>query len=197
MGTLLIRRALRAGVIAAAILVFASAGGAEPWHAQWNRILGEAGSAGRDGDPERAEALYRQALAISVEHGEGTLRHARSLDELAYFHLTREEFARAEEMYGASIRMLESLLGPEQPRLAMSLHNLGAVYVHQHREEEAEPLVLRALEIWERSFGPADPNAVNALQTWSVILRRTGRHEQADEVEERIRQARSTPGGRS
>jgi hypothetical protein len=49
--------------------------------------------------------------------------------------------------------MWGKLLGPRQPRLAITLHNLAVVELALDRPEEARGHVLAALEIWELSLG--------------------------------------------
>jgi len=69
--------------------------------------------------------------------------------------------ARAVDLYLRSIEIWESVLGPGQPRLATSLHNLGVTYLALDRPDEAAPLWRRALAIWETTLGPDSPQARN------------------------------------
>jgi len=45
----------------------------------------------------------------------------------------------------------------------MILNNFGMYYNEQARYKEAEPLLRRALAIWEESLGPEHPNVATAL----------------------------------
>jgi tetratricopeptide (TPR) repeat protein len=192
MGKRRITRIARPGLALLAALILTGAGG-EPWTERWNRSLRSAGEALAAGEDSLAEKHYLEAVEIARRNGEGTLRHARSLDELAWFYLSRERYEESVPLYRRTVPLWEELLGPDQPRLALSCHNLATAYLHLHRETEAEPFVFRALEIWEKHYGPEHLQVAAALQSWSVILRRAGRHDEAQRIEERI--VRITGGG--
>ncbi|KAB8318275.1 tetratricopeptide repeat protein, partial [Tolypothrix campylonemoides VB511288] len=51
-------------------------------------------------------------------------------------------------------------LGEEHPDVASSYNNLALLYSSQGRYTEAEPLLLKALEIAERSLGDNHPNTI-------------------------------------
>ena len=75
---------------------------------------------------------------------------ARALDGLADVRRAQQDWSEAEGLYLRSAAMWESLLGPDQPRLATTLHNLGVVYLRQDKASEAEVALQRALALWER-----------------------------------------------
>ena len=56
----------------------------------------------------------------------------------------------AESLYVRSAGMWEALLGPDQPRLATTLHNLGTVCAGLGKPEKARAYLARALSIWEQ-----------------------------------------------
>ena len=58
----------------------------------------------------------------------------------------RGNYAEAEKQWSAALQEAEKF-GPEDPRLAQSLGNLGVVYRFQGKYAEAEPLSKRALSI--------------------------------------------------
>ena len=59
----------------------------------------------------------------------------------------------------------------EHPDVATSLHKLAGLYHRQRRYGEAEPLVQRALAIWERALGPAHPRVVTLREHYYALLR--------------------------
>ena len=150
------------------------------WVGAWGESMAQASSST---DPEEARALYGQALELAARHGNGTLRHARTLDELAWFHLSRGELERSEALYLESIPLFRKLLGPGQPRLATSLHNLGALYLRAGQEDRAGEPIREALRIWTAAFGTEHPDTARAFRSLSVLMRRQGRHEEADRLE--------------
>lgn len=169
------------------LLLVNGAGAGGPWQARWADALEEGTAAHARGDLPGAETLLQEAEKVSAANGKGTLRHARSIDALAYFYLETGRYHEAETLYVNAIRLWERLLGADQPRLAVSLHNLAACHIHTGELEAAEPLVLRAIDIWERSLGADSPETAMALQSYSVILKRTERYEPAAEIDARIR----------
>ena len=179
---MILRFLLMASIILTAGLTPGAAG--DDWVASWNGAMSGAAEAWPEGaDPAAARELYRQALELVLRHGPGTLRHARTLDGLAYLNLMDGREPQAEPLYLESIPMLEKLLGPSQPRLATSLHNLGVLYLRTGRDNEAEPRIREALRIWTASFGPSHPDTARAYRSLSVLMRRRGQDEEADRLE--------------
>ena len=163
---------------------FAPASSADPWTDSWKQTMTAAAEAWTvRSDPETAGKLYGIALQQVLRHGPGTLRHARTLDELAYLNLMEGGSGMAESLYLESIPMLENLLGPDQPRLATSLHNLGVLYLQAGREDEAEAPIREALRIWTATLGPEHPGCARAYRSLSVLMRRRGRNDEADRLE--------------
>ena len=169
-------------VILAASLAPVAADG--DWTTTWNGAMAGANAAWpAGGDPDTAREMYSKALEAVEKNGRGTLRHARTLDELAYLNLMDGREGPAESLYLQSIPMLEKLLGTAQPRLATSLHNLGVLYLQAGRDDDAEPRIRAALEIWTAAFGPRHPDTARAYRSLSVLMRRRGQHEEADRLE--------------
>jgi tetratricopeptide (TPR) repeat protein len=121
--------------------------------------LNEAERERDDGHLARAAVLYRRAGEEASGLGGANLPLARALDGLADVHRLAGRPADAAELYVRSAAMWETLLGGRQPRLAITLHNLGIVYLAQERGDLAAPHLHRALEIWEATLGPASAQA--------------------------------------
>jgi tetratricopeptide (TPR) repeat protein len=128
----------------------------------WRATIGEAEElAGRD-ETDRAEALYRALLdEAEREQNEGLLV-ARAADGLADLYRKEGRHAEAAPLYRRSAAMWERLLGPSQPRLAVTLHNLGAVCLKLGEADEAERHLERVLAIWQESYGVDSPQAENS-----------------------------------
>ncbi len=164
--------------------VFAPASADDPWIDSWKQTMTSAAEAWTvSSDPETAGKLYGIALEMVLRHGPGTLRHARTLDELAYMNLMEGASGKAEALYLESIPMLEKLLGPDQPRVATSLHNLGVLYLQGGRNDEAEAPIREALRIWTAVLGPLHRDCARAYRSLSVLMRRQGRNVEADRLE--------------
>ena len=73
--------------------------------------------------------------------------------------------------------------GPQDPRLATGLNNLGLLYKAQGKYGEAEPLYKRSLAITEKALGPDHPNVATNLENYALLLRKTQRNAEAVEME--------------
>ncbi len=79
------------------------------------------------------------------------------------------------------------------------LFNQAGIYTrHRGRYRAAEPLFERALRILEKALGPEHPRVATALESYALLLRKTGRQEEAVELKARakaIHARRAESGG--
>ena len=75
--------------------------------------------------------------------------------------------------------------------MATSLNNLALAYSFQGKYAEAEPLFTRALNIWERAFGPDHPTLAQGLENYAALLRKTNRPVEAAKMEARAKTIRA------
>ena len=61
----------------------------------------------------------------------------------------------------------------------------------QGRYEAAEPLLKRALAIWEKVLGPDHPSVATSLENYAASLRNTGRGAEANKMEARAKEIRA------
>jgi tetratricopeptide (TPR) repeat protein len=120
---------------------------------------------------QRAAELYVEALSEAEEVG-ATLHLARSVDGLADVRRMQGRLDEATPLYERSIPLWQELLGPDQPRQAVSEHNLATIYLTQGRLDNAEPLLRHALATFERSFGPDSSQAVNTRRAYHQLRNR-------------------------
>jgi len=135
--------------------------------------LDEAQESLESGQLERAAVLFGQARDDSSALGPSNLPLARATDGLADVHRRTNRLREAATLYEQSAALWESLLGERQPRLATTLHNLGAVRLALERPDLAELPLQRALVIWEATLGPESEQARNTKRLW-LRARRTG-----------------------
>src|SRR5262249_37612747 len=64
------------------------------------------------------------------------------------------KYAEAEEAYRKGLSAYEKTFGPTNPWVGAVLNAIGRLYIKQHRDTEAEPVLLRGLAIMESRFGP-------------------------------------------
>ena len=73
-----------------------------------------------------------------------------------------------------------SLLGPDHPDVASSVTNLARLYVDLGRYADAEPLLKRALAIWEKALGSDHPDVALSLNNLAVLYSNQGRYVDAE-----------------
>ncbi|OJH36804.1 CHAT domain-containing tetratricopeptide repeat protein [Cystobacter ferrugineus] len=140
----------------------------------------------RQGDPTRAEPLFRRALAIR-EAALGT-KHpdvATSLSGLGSIYLTQGMYDQAEPLYERVLAIREAALGKQHPDVATSLNNLANLYVDQGLYDRAEPLYERALAIREAALGKQHPKVATSLNSLAFLYVDQGMYSRAEPLYER------------
>ena len=89
-----------------------------------------------------------------------------------------QEQALAIEYFQKAIDLQQEL--GKQLELADSLNNLGSLYDFQGRYEEAEPLLLQALEMRKRILGENHADVATSLNNLAGLYKSQGRYEQAE-----------------
>src|SRR5262245_11340475 len=101
-------------------------------------------------------APRRLCIGMSSPGTQAALAEATRLDQevakLCDDGAFQEAAARAER----SLALRESVVGPVHRDVAASLNNLAMLYQHQAAYDKAEPLLLRALQIYEQATGTMD-----------------------------------------
>lgn len=83
------------------------------------------------------------------------------------------------------VRDTEASRGPEHPDLAARLSALGAVYVQQGLYSDAEPVLVRALAIYEKNFAPEHPYVATALNNLARIRKELAQYPEAEALYQR------------
>ena len=113
------------------------------------------------GDSENA---YQDFLkAISLDPG-----NAEAYDDIGVIYAQRRDYKKALESFRAVIRL--------EPQYFKAHHNMAVVYTIQDEPASALAEVNKALHL--------KPDARNSMRLKSVILKRLGRHQEAQEVGE-------------
>ena len=71
--------------------------------------------------------------------------------------------------YERSVPLWADLLGPLQPRRAVTLHNLGITYAALERLEDAERALVESLEVWEDTVGHEANQALDTRRTLAAL----------------------------
>ncbi|WP_089728791.1 tetratricopeptide repeat protein [Candidatus Thiosymbion oneisti] len=81
------------------------------------------------------------------------------------------------------LKIDEKYLESNDPRIALTLSNLAAMYEAQGRYKDAEEILLKVLKIQERAFGKKHPNYATTLNNISSLYTRSGKYEEAEKVQ--------------
>ena len=117
------------------------------------------------GDYVRPDPLYQRALTIyekalasgqtSAPSADLATRIAGVLNNRALLYHRRGDYAQAESEYLKALAIRERILGPDHPRVARTLADLGGVYYVSGQYEKAIQVLRRALGIQEPRNEPS------------------------------------------
>ncbi|MFQ5937011.1 MAG: tetratricopeptide repeat protein [Acidiferrobacterales bacterium] len=85
--------------------------------------------------------------------------------------------------------------GPENPRLATALNDLGVFYYAQGKYPEAEPFYKRALAIQEKLLKPTNPDVIQSLNNLAALYYVQGRYARAEPFLKRVLALQEDVGG--
>lgn len=117
-----------------------------------------------------AEPVYKRALAIIEQHGEGSSELVDTLDRLGWVSLKQGKFEQADSLYRKALQVRTELLGPEHIDLASSYMHLGHLDVVQGNHREAIAHLEAALPIVEKAYGPKHAQVGNILEQLAVCF---------------------------
>ncbi len=83
---------------------------------------------------------------------------------------------------GNRLAIREKALKPDDPQLAISLHNLAQLYFRLGQYTEAETLHRRALLIRTRALAETDPAVIMSLTDLARVYREEGRFREAESL---------------
>ena len=132
------------------------------------------------------QGQYTDAIPLAQEvlrryrQGEGDLKVATALNNLAGLYESQGRYSEAEPLYKQSLEIIRTSLPADDPDLATSINNLAGLYHAQGRYSEAEPLFIQAIEIDRKSL-PADHSQLAThLNNLASLYRVQGRYSEAE-----------------
>jgi tetratricopeptide (TPR) repeat protein len=124
-------------------------------------------------------------MAVLVCLSLGTAAHAQEVNlwqkhaEAAKKAHQQGDEAQAEKLLQLSYQEAEKF-GPDDPRFAVSIHNLANWYATQGKYSQAEPLYQRAVGILEKTRGAEHPQTAMARVGLADLLQVEGRLPEAE-----------------
>ncbi|HEY9784621.1 MAG TPA: tetratricopeptide repeat protein [Candidatus Obscuribacterales bacterium] len=156
----------------------------------WRDLDANAQAALKEGDLDRAEALWKDA----VRQAEGASAVDPGLVDcligLALVNDRRGIKAESERLYELAMRNVEGVAGDKSPRFANRLPELARLYAEHGKARHAEILYQKALKIREETAGKESIPVAAALEMYAAFLKREGRGAEAEKLETRARSIR-------
>ncbi|NQT38006.1 MAG: tetratricopeptide repeat protein [Planctomycetes bacterium] len=143
-------------------------------------LYGAANVFGKAGEPTKAEAYGRRALAILRKH---EARHPHDgvccVSLLATVCHSQEKLVEAESFYRETIEAWESLGKPKLKDIVVTLHGYGLLESEGGRLVHARELLDMATEMADKVLGPADLERAALYNSQAVYYEAAGEGEKA------------------
>ncbi|MCH9680971.1 MAG: tetratricopeptide repeat protein, partial [Deltaproteobacteria bacterium] len=150
------------------------------------RLLRATGSAHlQAGDFEAAQSHLQQVLDIPGEDRSLSSTRASAREMLAVVLSRRGRYEESVEQFSIARDELETVLGPEHPRVAKILGNLGSSLRQLGRLDESEEAIRRAIEINTEINGPQAEGIATLLHNLGILQRSKGDEQAARQTLER------------
>jgi tetratricopeptide (TPR) repeat protein len=140
-------------------------------------------AAASSGDDAVAVRHLERAVRLAAERLPDTIDEANALDALAFHHLNHDRDRQAATLYVDVLAAYRARVGPDQPRVATTLHNLAVALWRGGRAAEAEARAREAVEIWDRLPEGRRAGRDDSLQLLANLARAAGHPDEADRLE--------------
>lgn len=108
----------------------------------------------QDHNSKKAIPLFQSTLAVLEKHSPNSLSFATCADQLGTAYTAEGKYAESEELARKALSIYETLLGPSNKEVAVTLSNLGYRLAKQGKHQEAIDSFKRSIKIQEKLFGP-------------------------------------------
>ena len=133
-----------------------------------------------------AKLLYQSGLGILEKTNAPQTDIASLLDDLAQVYARDQQWQLAKATYERALDIDRRLLGDDNPRVAIHLHNLAIVAQNMGDLRQAESLYRDAIARQERAYGEEHVETARSHGNYGLLLQREGR---LDEAEPQLRAA--------
>eukprot|EP01105_Mastigella_eilhardi_P028097 TRINITY_DN902_c1_g1_i4.p1 TRINITY_DN902_c1_g1~~TRINITY_DN902_c1_g1_i4.p1 ORF type:complete len:1050 (-),score=224.67 TRINITY_DN902_c1_g1_i4:515-3502(-) len=131
-----------------------------------------------------AEPLYREAVAMREQSGEGTSATdlAQATNNLAIVLRLQGNYSQAQPLYSRALALRQRALGPRHPDLAQSLNSLACLYQDQGKYGDAEENFSQALRIRSSAYGSYHPETAQSISNLGGLYIVMGRYSEAERL---------------
>jgi tetratricopeptide (TPR) repeat protein len=144
------------------------------WQRQMMRQRDASGQAQSNEDPEVALRGLKQPWS------DQTLSPAFKIVNDSI--VNRARYDKGEDYYQRMIAIDIDALGPKHPSVANDLNGLAQLYISRKSYAQAEPLLIRAYEIYQQVYGMNNLLTINACASYALVESRLGHAARAEEL---------------
>lgn len=133
-----------------------------------------------------AESYLSRALEINLRlFGENSSRTSESLRAMAGLYMAQSAWDKAEPYLLRAVKANEVANGEDDNMVLVPLWGLCDLYDRWGKPGKSQPCWHRATGLLEKQFGANSPNLVTSITNDANALRRLGRKDEADQLEQR------------
>jgi tetratricopeptide (TPR) repeat protein len=148
----------------------------------WMKLSQTAAQAACKGNYSCAEATWLAALQEAEDFAVSDQRLVQTLEGLSEAFRKQGKFRQAEKPARRLLEISRQVHGNDHIKSAVASHNLAIIYHMQQKYGQAEPLYKHALTIKTKILGAADPDVIQLLYSYSELLKKTYRDDQAENL---------------
>ncbi|MDP3506882.1 MAG: tetratricopeptide repeat protein [Candidatus Melainabacteria bacterium] len=148
----------------------------------WMKLSQTAAQAASKGNYDCAEATWLAALQETEDFAVNDQRLVQTLEGLSEAYRKQGKFRQAEKPARRLLEISRQVHGNDHIKSAVASHNLAIIYHMQQKYGQAEPLYKHALTIKTKILGAADPDVIQLLYSYSELLKKTYRDDQAENL---------------
>ena len=130
----------------------------------------------RRGDPAAAVAAYRKIVAADLSVTAPVGERGMVLINMANALASTNQATEAEKTYKAGLASIEAIYGKQGPYFETALNNLGWFYIERGRHDEAQPLLVKVVEL---RTAANSPHLAVSIGNLALALKRQGRTAEA------------------
>jgi tetratricopeptide (TPR) repeat protein len=119
---------------------------------------------------------------------------AAANEKLGNLYFTERKFPEAAATYEKAQKIRETDTRTDKRVLAQTLTNLATSYAAQDKYTQAEPLYQSALKLFEEANWAEKPETASTMQLYALLLKKTGREEEANAMLEKVSTIRKKLG---
>ena len=134
-------------------------------------------------NPKNNEDFFRFWIQVTSD-AQGKLAGAQ--EKLGNLYFTESKFPEAVATFERAQKIREANPATDKRVLAQTITNLATCYAAQAKYNQAEPLYLRALALFEQANWTEKPETLQTMQSYALLLKKTGRDAEASTMLEKV-----------